>query len=137
MIPRRFECQCVPAVSALPAGWLSRRASCPARLHFIAGALPVRGCTLTVHRRNAESGAAGHRIQPGCLRRILGQFKGGCLIDILIGPGDQAPDAFQRGLQLVGAQVFSGLGHRLPGVICQLVRTLGNHPLPIPLQHGE
>jgi len=38
---------------------LPRRASCPAGLHFIAGALPGRGCTLTVHRRNVNPAPPG------------------------------------------------------------------------------
>src|SRR6266568_8662956 len=42
-----------------------------------------------------------HLVQPPRLAWVFGQFERGRLIDVLIGAIDQAPDGFERGLQLM------------------------------------
>src|ERR1017187_1763184 len=42
-------------------------------------------------------------IQPGGLGRVLGQLERAGLVNVLVGPGDQAPDAEERFLQKMAA----------------------------------
>jgi len=49
-----------------------------------------------------------HLVQAAGLGRVLGQFEGGGVVDVLVGARDQRPDGQERGLELIPVEAGAG-----------------------------